>query len=957
MSNKIQIKRSVTNSTVPTLANGEFGFTGNGNVLYIGAPDGSGNIRVAGLQVPGTLTANQALVANATSGIDKIITANLTLSGVSVNTVNTSSNLTHLGNASNNELSSTYAIKHYVDLQTASASTPQGSNGQFQYNDSGVLAGTNNFTYDNTSNTITVGNSTVNVQLGYVSGGGQQLQHWHANANTYGQVQLTNSNTGPSSSADFVLNADNYTDSTNYVDLGINGSNWSNTQWTINGADDGYLYAANGTMAIGTASAKAVQFFANGTLATNEVMRIDAGANVGIGNTNPNAKLQVTGTANISGNVVIGGVTNLTGNLILGSSSVAVGLQANGSYGAAGQTLLSNGSATYWATLAASVAGSNTQIQFNDSGSLNAVAGFTFNKTSNTLSIGNTVTNSTINSTSFSGAANSATYLGGNTASDLRGYSDTKAATAYSNAVSYAGSIAATAYSNAVSYADVVSGSAYSNAMSDTLSRNGSYTGNNSFGGTNTIFTSNVAMEGALVVNNNVTIKNSNTLTVGNSTANSLLTSGRISISNSSSGNISLFSSLTDAAAYGAALVIGNPTFGGGPGGATVYAPQGTGYSTTSNLFFTNTSLLQIGNSANFVNITGANSYFNGNVSVTGNTSLTGVITAGNNMVISGHIIPSSNVTYDLGNTTNAWRSLYIKGTTIYLGTLSVQDSGGGLALTTTVGGAPAALSSVLSVTTTSNVSTIGSTGYFVSNGNFGLGNNAPADKLSVNGTTTLGGNVSITGANIDATSSTLRIRDITATGNLIVSGSVVTVNTTTLTVKDNVIEIGTDNTTTDAVDTGFFSPAGDGNKIWYSGIARIAAASSNSNPVFRVFASNTNPNTATTIDTSANTATGTLQAYLQPWGTGGAFVVNSTAVTVTANSTVAVNLTANSLVLSSALATTSGGTGLNTYTSGDLLVGNTSNALSKLGIGSDGYVLQVSSGSVTWGVLDGGTF
>lgn len=44
-----------------------------------------------------------------------------------------------------------------------------------------------------------------------------------------------------------------------------------------------------------------------------------------------------------------------------------------------------------------------------------------------------------------------ANTVGGNTAADLRSYSDTKAANAYSNATSYADTIAGTAYSNAVS--------------------------------------------------------------------------------------------------------------------------------------------------------------------------------------------------------------------------------------------------------------------------------------------------------------------------------------------------------------------------------------------------------------------------------------------------------------------------------------------------------------------------
>ena len=49
-------------------------FTANGDVLYIGS--NGGIVAIGGKRNPGTLTANQALVANSTSGIDKIIVAN-----------------------------------------------------------------------------------------------------------------------------------------------------------------------------------------------------------------------------------------------------------------------------------------------------------------------------------------------------------------------------------------------------------------------------------------------------------------------------------------------------------------------------------------------------------------------------------------------------------------------------------------------------------------------------------------------------------------------------------------------------------------------------------------------------------------------------------------------------------------------------------------------------------------
>jgi hypothetical protein len=82
--NLIQIKRSLNTATPVTLANGELAFTANGNQLFIGSPNGS-IIAIGGLRVPGVLTASQALVANATSGIDRIITANAIVTTVTAN--------------------------------------------------------------------------------------------------------------------------------------------------------------------------------------------------------------------------------------------------------------------------------------------------------------------------------------------------------------------------------------------------------------------------------------------------------------------------------------------------------------------------------------------------------------------------------------------------------------------------------------------------------------------------------------------------------------------------------------------------------------------------------------------------------------------------------------------------------------------------------------------------------
>ena len=88
-----------------------------------------------------------------------------------------------------------------------------------------------------------------------------------------------------------------------------------------------------------------------------------------------------------------------------------------------------------------------------------------------------------------------------------------------------------------------------------------------------------------------------------------------------------------------------------------------------------------------------------------------------------------------------------------------------------------------------------------------------------------------------------------------------------------------------------------------------------------------------------------------------GGLVSNSSAVTLTANSTVAVNMTANSLTLTTALPGTSGGTGLASYTAEDILVANSSNGFRKLSIGTSGKVLQSNGTALVYATLDGGTF
>lgn len=100
-----------------------------------------------------------------------------------------------------------------------------------------------------------------------------------ASVNSYLQHNVRNASAGNGASGDFVVTADNGTDSTNYIDVGINSSGFSQAGWTINGAADGYIYTQSTNIAIGTASNKSLVFFTGGTLLANQRHSIDGSGN------------------------------------------------------------------------------------------------------------------------------------------------------------------------------------------------------------------------------------------------------------------------------------------------------------------------------------------------------------------------------------------------------------------------------------------------------------------------------------------------------------------------------------------------------------------------------------------------------------------------------------------------------------------------------------------------------
>lgn len=207
-----------------------------------------------------------------------------------------------------------------------------------------------------------------------------------------------------------------------------------------------------------------------------------------------------------------------------------------------------------------------------------------------------------------------------------------------------------------------------------------------------------------------------------------------------------------------------------------------------------------------------------------------------------------------------------------------------------------------------------------------------------------------LTVGSVHVNSTSISAVDATLTGNLTVQGTLTTIDTINLQVKDPMIKLADQQTTADALSIGLYGQYGNSSITSWAGLFRDQLDSG----IWKLFHSDAEP--SGTVDTNdPSYVQGTLKAYLQSGG----FVVNSTGIELIANTTFSVDMTANTLTLTTALNSNSGGTGQSTYTAGDMLYYNTGSALSKLGLGSDGYILQVNSSSVApyWGSLDGGTF
>jgi hypothetical protein len=158
------------------------------------------------------------------------------------------------------------------------------------------------------------------------------------NFNNYLQFNVQNQSSGASASSDLVATADNGSETTNFVNMGVNGSGY--TGGVMGSPDDAYLFNIGNNLLVGTgSSSKAVVFMTGGTSqATNERMRIDGTGKVGIGTTSPGSTLDVKGTLHLSGST--SGYVGIAPAAAAGSTTYTL----PSADGTNGQQLTTNGS-------------------------------------------------------------------------------------------------------------------------------------------------------------------------------------------------------------------------------------------------------------------------------------------------------------------------------------------------------------------------------------------------------------------------------------------------------------------------------------------------------------------------------------------------------------------------------------------------------------------------------------
>jgi len=209
------------------------------------------------------------------------------------------------------------------------------------------------------------------------------------------------------------------------------------------------------------------------------------------------------------------------------------------------------------------------------------------------------------------------------------------------------------------------------------------------------------------------------------------------------------------------------------------------------------------------------------------NVTIGGTLSVAGNLTMTGHVLPSADVTYDLGSSSKQWRDIYVGPGSLYVnGTKVIEDDSGTINITTDINEDLKITTSgtgTLKLISANGINLTGELG--ATSGDIQIGdhvdmnsslikelatpvsNTDAANKAYVDTTST---SAVTGGANALSVTTGAFSGNVTMAGNLTVSGTTTTINTAQVNIADNILVLNSDATGTATINAGIEVERGD---------------------------------------------------------------------------------------------------------------------------------------------------